>query len=1530
MTSDSYKPYQTLRNFLLALKPAGPDGFEGLVAGALSGVTGLVIRLAKSGSQFGRDASSGVGPFAVAMEAKRYDDNLRLEVLAGKVVLGGHVLEGKVDLWVLGATSEVGDDVERHLLEILDNYGVSLLVLDWTPRPLPPLAVLLASVRDVTLAWFAAHAPAVDTNVLAAQLNDIAASPSFPEQAAQMRQSLTAGNIGLDSLRLHTAEWLRKRFSSRTISQRSFGQFINISDPSSPALPRNTPAQLLRDNMFIDSKLPAVVAVLGGEGVGKTWLVAQWWAALNPAPILILVAGRRVDCLDSTEPVESLAKLLAQQQERSGESAVAGWRRRLGRWRNANVDSPLRFVVVLDGLNEHAGKPWADILKSLAPEVHALGGLVAITAREGFWRRDVAPRIRGSLNLRPVLVEGYNDAELSAVLARIGIEPVTLAPRVREFIRNPRVCTVALNLLNRLSLQPNELTVERLLLEYWHWRMEERGDLVGHNISDFEKLLRSHAQAWLDQPNRLFDRDEWTTHSGALRRDHGRNFRNDLTEIEEGRFLQVAPDDTGAYTFRQETLPFALGLLVNYELKSGSRNGNAHELLDTILEPVRGFDIMAEVVASAAGLACLDDNFPRAGQVALIRAWLGLQNIQAEALTAMLAYLPTRPEAFLDSAEVSEERAGGGDRQQFLLDLLIKVRDDPKVRPALDTRLPLWLGRWSRESLRTTQGAERIALENDRQGRISKALAELSPEERILFGRVCVEVNQLSALPLDRAAALLAAGRPQEHLASGFVGWAFAQAVAGDLHSAGEEIEWVVRLNHIDYRQTEAAIRRLVEPVKIGASEAMRRTSGIALNLLGTREAAELAQTLLGHRESRRWRRVEMFCNTNPYDPSALPGSNLDNARRIAAETSAVTTWNHMSSTMEDGNLEDVTPGLARFDPSVIINALREIARSVELRSDLSLRQLVWHLPELSPLFDSVTIRTMETAYQRLISNPTIVPNEDLVWIASRLVLALNPHLDAEAQLKLFLQMPVEVPEFLDLRYALKSLSAEALERSLETALTHADSVNLRRILFFASAKPPALTDRARQIIVEQVNNPDVGVACCASELVYRAQDHALNALVLNQAQLGNEASSDSQEELWKARALAMAIVQQKREDLLHLVAPRLLGFIAQELGGRALEILADKIERVLSRFLQPIAAPAPPDARLVVGISEDGLNAIKWIEDESKSNETIDLFSKSQDLSPLDSVRRFTERSREIAADISAFEAALKDEGAAELSLPHLDGLADLVKHEHERVARWLDEILNISDPRLLHQLHNLGVSLAGAYALHDGNKAAEVLRRLRNHPSPVTILTGEDRIPLYERALFSAPQAAAIDALREEIFTVALDDAALEAAVAAAESSHASLWLDAYADKLLGSNHPDDQARSLSIMGLRQTNTASDRHLTESWGPGFLGEVAASAAKNYRRYQWANHWLESTRTATHETDFWRFGTLVEGVADWRFRDWFEHAERSAIMSRFGDELYERLQKAAEKRTNKRKNSLFGLRVPDRDLRAIVLNRKT
>jgi hypothetical protein len=138
----------------MALRATGEKGFEGLVRSVVAKKTGLQIRLAKSGLQWGRDASSPAGEFSVAIEAKLYTSDLRIQELMGKLSSAAAFIGGDTDLWLLCTTVELGDDTVRKLSEVVPAQGMSIVFLDWSLRPLSPLAVLLAGEATTTLEWF--------------------------------------------------------------------------------------------------------------------------------------------------------------------------------------------------------------------------------------------------------------------------------------------------------------------------------------------------------------------------------------------------------------------------------------------------------------------------------------------------------------------------------------------------------------------------------------------------------------------------------------------------------------------------------------------------------------------------------------------------------------------------------------------------------------------------------------------------------------------------------------------------------------------------------------------------------------------------------------------------------------------------------------------------------------------------------------------------------------------------------------------------------------------------------------------------------------------------------------------------------------------------------------------------------------------------------------------------------------------------------------------------------------------------------
>ena len=101
------------------------------------------MRLAASGLQFGLDGKATYKGDGICFEAKRYDNNIpRTEVISKVAELPKH--NPDVDLWILGASTNVKTQLADEVEALAADKGVAVLILDWPETNLPPLAVALA------------------------------------------------------------------------------------------------------------------------------------------------------------------------------------------------------------------------------------------------------------------------------------------------------------------------------------------------------------------------------------------------------------------------------------------------------------------------------------------------------------------------------------------------------------------------------------------------------------------------------------------------------------------------------------------------------------------------------------------------------------------------------------------------------------------------------------------------------------------------------------------------------------------------------------------------------------------------------------------------------------------------------------------------------------------------------------------------------------------------------------------------------------------------------------------------------------------------------------------------------------------------------------------------------------------------------------------------------------------------------------------------------------------------------------------
>src|ERR1039458_3983807 len=109
------------------------------------------------------------------------------------------------------------------------------------------------------------------------------------------------------------------------------------------------------------------------------------------------------------------------------------------------------------------------------------------------------------------------------------------------------------------------------------------------------------------------------------------------------------------------------------------------------------------------------------------------------------------------------------------------------------------------------------------------------------------------------------------------------------------------------------------------------------------------------------------------------------------------------------------------------------------------------------------------------------------------------------------------------------------------------------------------------------------------------------------------------------------------------------------------------------------------------------------------------------------------------MVAEALAYECAITKEGAGELAVaPPSKSLHQIVAQCPVRFDAWMDALLATQDLQALGRIRNLGLSLAGAYAVRDAAVAARGFRLLRDTPPAVNVVIGQEGIPMYQHLLF------------------------------------------------------------------------------------------------------------------------------------------------------------------------------------------------
>ncbi len=837
MTKSNFKSaLQTIYTRLSALGDSGPEGFEGLLRDVLGDLTKTPFHVAKSGPQAGSDVRNDPSnAFRVGLEAKKYATNtpLPLDALKAKIV-DASLQPNMVDLWILAASREITITNREALHQAGEAVGIKVIVLDWPKKAnkLPDLAVILAASRAMALS----HMPGADVEQA---LDIVSADPRFCDRREGLVEEFTTADVGFAAASVATASWMDAAQSTKANAQSRLRGHNDLKCGDSLVVGRTEISARL-DDWWEDRA--GTAALLGDEGVGKTWSALSWWNSKDwggKRPLTIYVSSRDVN-ENNFEPL--VCQAIATQ---TGVKDTAFWEKRLKLWKSEGAKER-RILIILDGLNENFFKSnWRDTIQPLFETSLGAFFSVVLTCWPSRWAElnqlkplEPAPR--------EIVVQGFSDKELDSFLA--GATPARkrdeFSSDVLKLMRIPRLSQLALRCSKEMK-DIGDVTAERIAYEDWKHRVD-RGTLTSPwSDLEFQNFIAEIGSELKEQLDTLsISQKELMERLGRDSGAAAESLRDTVAALVAGRWFENT-DKPNRFRVNKSLAPFMLGLALSSQLRALETKEAAELKIADFMDPFKGQSLAAAILRSATTVALVSPTVSRSSRRALAERWLQEQNFGRADFDAWWKILGNDPELFCDLAEAWWLKPGSGGliSDEVLIKGFANASAFDHVRKSLQKRLETWLGwvwrdpeegaflgRVDHNSERSRANQERVQsnltgwLHRGDRGQWPEIVMKDEGHVSWLSHRA---VGVLSYLPLDTSI-------------NAIVAWAISRAVMGrDRHF--DEIAWVLRLNSRSYPEGRKAIWSQMTRLLETGSPLARQAAVWLLDAIGDIEAARRA-----------------------------------------------------------------------------------------------------------------------------------------------------------------------------------------------------------------------------------------------------------------------------------------------------------------------------------------------------------------------------------------------------------------------------------------------------------------------------------------------------------------------------------------------------------------------------------------------------------------------------------------------------------------------------------------------------------------
>ena len=1500
-----------LRDALLTLPSSGPTGFEGLLAKVFAKILGVPFRLAKSGSQFGVDGKTSDAAFPVAFEAKRYRDDVPSTEVLNKIGALA-IREDPVELWVLGTTGIVASQVADDLETLAGIHGFATLILDWQPDA-PRLAAVLAEACSEVCEFLSKNVPTAGLVAKAIdELQILSESKELSNIAdlalCQMRTASVATPMARDANR----RWLVETLSNRIRAKSRLGQVLTPLDKrGSLILTRGDLLDTLQA-VLQGSPQARLVAVLGDEGNGKSWLAIQACIELPTAPLVVMFSPEEFVTIPEgvNWDVIIAQKLLIQTEESITEESKARWRRRFERWRNAEAaaSSP-RLLVLVDGLNQRPAVTWGRHIDSLVSHTYELGGCTVVTSRSEYFQRHVEPRLLSPV--KTVVVRPWSVSERDQVLTGKGVEGAKLHPAVASSLLNPRLLGIALTLLDADTLENLEaLNVTWLLFE--HLRMLDRERSDGHSATDFAGMLQDHAKDILTRVRSEVIEDLTVF--------------NNLEPAAEGRFFQWMAGEPHRYTLREQGLTYALGLAIIEELRAAVRNDkDVQEALQIVLAPIAALDQTADATFAALTIACLDHRISAPIGVALLVGFAQLQNPDDELAASLTELARHRVCAFCEACEVLWMEPTPAPNADWLEASLQAIKRRPEVWGDIQPFIEKWLRYWWPDirvdyKVSHAQGSPGDA-RRDAEAERDQRINSLNEVERAYLSQLIRQ--EASPYRLMQLALQICAGMPLESLVGSLSCGSFSMALAPSPFSPHDEFSSLIRFNRRDWPvvrdQLIVHAARLASPGTSASGQwaavTLLRATG---SFVDSTAAISLVAELTKDREPfTSWRLVESYCATDPCDPESDHPDNIDDTALKYAQLDISKLRVFMGLTDQDHFVDSALPGLARFSPNVAVGKHREFLTALPDRRGLPLRQATWAALDDAVLCDDKLAIRLLALSTSLTHDHADIDDASVAHVQQALLLAAFPHLSPQEQF-------VALDEVLDpnrIWLELLRLAKDGSPSQLIDAVRSRSPFDIRVAvpLMLAGKMGATHVPSIADVFPELLSSPHPLVRFAALQFAKVTSDPETLRAVVRSGWTAKDVSRSSREYIIGSDALIEAARSGvvTAHEIFSRIAPETLGYACTRLDDASVEQLATMLDASV-RATSKCEVTIPP-VKIVLSITRTSTATETQYSLKEVNSEPASLEEQLKRLSESES--EFASKQKRLQETYDAFKKQLTPQmSAVVLKAFRLKEIQSILRVAPGLIQTWIDLLRGATESGQW-ALRNFGIHLACALTHCDkSSEGAELLNLLLRQSSFVREQYTLAGFPLESVALWQAGDSVEVTQLQFARLDACGNDQQIALEAAAAIYVGKVDILRAYVHKRISSPLPIDLARAITVAGFsNDASLASDLTANFHGDEGLLATAARSSQYAMDRYRWSKHWFNKMLAASTVEAFWTASVLFLKVVDARFDA--EHRNMpvgSEVFNMWWWSVERRLKRRFGKWADKRQKTLFGSKVPD------------